>query len=235
MFNTIPVQSANRLRAKHLVFTLIGIVIAYTLYHNESYLLDPADPRWEHYNSLGWWLLLHGIAGGCALVLAPMQYSDRLRKRFTKLHRITGRIYVGSVFVLGPFGAYVQYLDEAIGGSRTFTYLTVMEAVTIAITTGFGLYFAMNRNIPQHRQWMTRSFAVSFVAIMVRAVMGITGWDNPFDWALTEGVVWFCFAFSLLFADLANQLYDWPRPMRIRPIETAATCAVGAQTVHAAQ
>ena len=228
MFDTIPVQSANRLRTKHFVFTFIGIVTAYTLYHNESFLVDPADPRWEHYHSLGWWLLLHGVAGGCALVLAPMQFSDRLRKRFTKLHRITGRVYVGSVLVLFPLGAYIQYLDEATGGSRTFTYLTVMEAVTMAITTGFGLYFAINRNIPQHRQWMTRSFAVTFVAIMVRAVMGITGWDNPFNWALTEAVVWSCFVFSLLFADLANQIYDWPQPLRTRPIESASTQAVRA-------
>src|SRR6185295_17110551 len=117
MFDTIPVHSPNWLRAKHLVFTFIGVATVYVLYHNESFLLDPADPRWVHYNSLGWWLLLHGVAGGCALVLAPMQFSDRLRTRFTRLHRITGRIYVGSVLVLGPFGAYVQYLDEAVGGS----------------------------------------------------------------------------------------------------------------------
>jgi hypothetical protein len=84
----------------------------------------------------------------------------------------------------------------------------------------------MNRDIPQHRQWMTRSFAVSLVAFEVRAIMGITGWDNPFDWAITEAVVWSCFVFSLLFADLANQLYDWPRPMRTRTIETAAPRAV---------
>ena len=49
------------------------------------------------------------------------------------------------------------------------------------ITTGIGLYFAINRMIPQHRQWMTRSYAVSLVFIQVRVILGVTGWDQPFD------------------------------------------------------
>ena len=88
---------------------------------HQSFLLDPANPIWPHYEPFKWWLLPHGLAAACALVLAPMQFSDRLRARFAKVHRITERIYVTSAFVLAPIGAYIQYLDESQGASWTFT------------------------------------------------------------------------------------------------------------------
>ena len=33
----------------------------------------------------------HGVAGGTALVLAPMQFSDRLRKKYAQEGAVTGR------------------------------------------------------------------------------------------------------------------------------------------------
>jgi hypothetical protein len=41
-------------------------------------------PVWQHYEALGVFLLTHGMAGATAMILAPMQFSDRLRVRFTK-------------------------------------------------------------------------------------------------------------------------------------------------------
>ena len=35
-------------------------------------------------------LLPHGLAGVCALLLGPMQFSDPLRQRLTKFHGIVG-------------------------------------------------------------------------------------------------------------------------------------------------
>lgn len=91
-------------RAKYVVFAFIGVMMGYVLYHNERFLIDPNHPNWPHYVRLGGWLLLHGIAGGAALFLAPFQFSDRLRKRYTKAHRVTGRVYVAGVLVLAPLG-----------------------------------------------------------------------------------------------------------------------------------
>jgi hypothetical protein len=89
--------------------------------------------------------LPHGGAGACALILAPMQFWDRLRVRFTTLHRITGSIYVACAFVLAPLGVYIQYLDEAQGASRSFTIATVIDAALLMITTVIALIFALKR------------------------------------------------------------------------------------------
>ena len=231
MTSISQVQPPAALRPKYVVFAVIAAMMAYVLYHNESFLLIPDHPVWNHYAPFKWWLLAHGVAGGLALVLVPMQFSDRLRARYTKFHRVVGRIYVACALTLAPLGVYIQYLDEAQGAARSFTIATVVDAAILMITTGIGLYFAVNRMIPQHRQWMTRSYAVSLVFIQVRVILGVTGWDQPLDWAVTETVVWTCVAFSVLIGDIANQVYEL-RPVRRRAVRAPAaqTVAVGAAT-----
>src|SRR5216684_813807 len=88
----IPAPSARPFRAKYLVFAAVAAMAAYVLYHNERFLIDPAHPVWNHYDPFKWWLLPHGIAGLCALVLAPLQFAEGLRRRHTALHRTTGTI-----------------------------------------------------------------------------------------------------------------------------------------------
>jgi len=63
-----------------------------------------------------------GIMGACALLLGPMQFSDRLRQRFAKFHRVVGRFYVAGVFIGAPLGFYIQYYEERMGGTRSFSF-----------------------------------------------------------------------------------------------------------------
>jgi uncharacterized membrane protein SirB2 len=205
------------MRPKTLVFAFIAAMAAYVLYHNERFLFDAAHPIWQHYEPFKWWLLPHGVAGACVLILAPMQFADRLRLRFTTLHRVTGSIYVACVLVLAPLGIYIQYLDEAQRAARSLTIATVVDAALLMTTTGIGLIFALKRRFKQHRQWMTRSFAVALVFLEVRFVLGLTGLDQPFSWAIIETAVWSCVALAILFGDIANQWHELataqPRPV----------------------
>ena len=213
-----------RFRAKYVVFAFIAAMTAYVLYHNERFLIDAAHPIWQHYEPFKWWLLPHGIAGTCALILAPMQFSERLRSRFTTLHRVTGGIYVTSALILAPLGVYIQYLDEAQGAARSFTIATVVDATLLMTTTAIGLVFALKGMFPQHRQWMTRSYAVALIFLQVRLILGLTGLDPP-NGGITEVVLWTCVALSILIGDLANQWYDLAsaRPRLARTQRTEIT------------
>ena len=102
------------LRPKYLLFGLIGLMFLYVVDHSERFLIDPADGEWMHIESFKWWLLPHAIAGACALILGPMQFSDRLRQRFIGVHRAVGRLYVTGVFIAAPLGVYIQYLNEPL-------------------------------------------------------------------------------------------------------------------------
>ncbi len=209
------------MRPKTFVFAFIAAMAAYVLYHNERFIIDAAHPIWQHYEPFKWWLLPHGVAGACVLILAPMQFWDRLRWRFTTLHRVTGSVYLACAFVLAPLGAYIQYLDEAQGAARSFTIATVIDAALLMTTTGIGVIFALKRRFAQHRQWMTRSYAVALVFLEVRFVLGLTGLDEPFNWAVIETAVWSCLALAILLGDLANQWHELATA-RPRPVGTPA-------------
>jgi uncharacterized membrane protein len=213
-----PLQRASLLRPKYFVFAFIGLMLAYVLRHNESFLIHRNDPVWHHYQPFKWWLLPHGLAGACALLLGPMQFSDRLRQRFTKLHRIVGRIYVGAVLIIGPIGAYIQYFEERMGGPRSFSIAAAVDAALLMLTTAIAFAFILNGKVQQHRQWMTRSFAVALVFLEVRVIVGVTGWEKLGTPAV-ETVVWTCLAFSLLAADIVLQFQDLRRS---RPVSARA-------------
>src|SRR5271157_2545197 len=119
---------ASWLRPKYLLFGFIALMLAYVIPHDEGFLLHPKDPLWQHYESFKWWLLPHGMAGACALLLGPTQFSDRLRDRFRQLHRVVGRIYVASVLVAAPLGSYIQYFQERMGDSRSFSIAAAVDA-----------------------------------------------------------------------------------------------------------
>lgn len=202
----VPRQRAPWINAKNLAFAGIILMMAYVLRHNESFIIDRSDPNWDHIKSFKWWLLPHALAGACALILAPLQFSDRLRRRFTKMHRIVGRIYITGAFVLAPLGVYIQYLEERIGEPRSFTIATSVDAILLMSTTAFALFFILKRKIQQHRQWMTRSYAVALIFFEVRFISGVLGLDDSVG--ATETIVWICLAFSIPLADLVLQLQE---------------------------
>lgn len=203
-----PAPAFGLLRLKYLAFAGIAAMMAYVLYHNERFILDSAAPIWKHYEPFKWWLLPHGIAGACVIVLAPMQFIPNLRRRYNAVHRTVGTLYVFGVFVLAPIGLYIQYLDEAQGAARSFTIETVIQSSTLMITTGLGCYFALKRQLTYHRQWMIRSYAVALTFLEIRIIMGVFRLDDPLDWHVLETVVWSCVASSLLAGDIVNQVYE---------------------------
>jgi uncharacterized membrane protein len=219
----LALQRPSWSRPKYLLFAFIGLMIVYVLGHNEYFLVEPHAPVWQHYQPFKWYLLPHGMAGACALLLGPMQFSDRLRRRFTKLHRVLGRFYVAGVFIAGPLGFYIQFFQERIGGTRSFSIAGLADATLWMLTTGIAFAFILKGKVQQHRQWMTRSFAVAIVFLEVRVIAGVTGLENRGPAAI-ETIVWVCLVFSILLADLALQIQEF---RRARPIAAKAQAAAG--------
>lgn len=191
-----------KINAKYVVFSAITLASLYVLWHNERFLVQSDHPAWQHYAPFKWWLLPHGIFGAIVLLGAPLQFSDRLRQRFTRFHRITGRAYVLGVLVLAPLGAYIQYFQERMGAPRSFTVLGVIDAALLMGTTAMALLFAVRRKIALHRQWATRSYAVALVFIGGRFVMGITGWET-LGIEIVQAIIWSCLVAAVPLADLS--------------------------------
>lgn len=227
---SIVTRRTSLLRPKYLLFGFIGLMLAYVLVHNERFLIDGSHPQWAHIHSFRWYLLPHGIMAACALLLGPLQFSDRLRQRYAKFHRVVGRFYVVGVFIGAPLGFYIQYYEERMGGARSFSFAALTDAAIWMLTTAIALYFILKGKVQLHRQWMTRSFAVAIVFLEVRVVLGITGWERLGP-SVVETVVWMCVAFSLLFADFVLQ---WQDLFRRLPVPVKAPAPLIVPTVQTA-
>lgn len=220
---SLPVQRATSIRPKYVLFTVVGLMIAYVIYHNESFLVHPNHPVWQHYHPFRWWLLPHGLAGACAILLGPLQFSDRLRARYTKMHRVIGRIYIFGAMVVAPLGAYIQWYEERTGATRSFTIAAAVDAALLMITTGIAFAFILQGKVQQHRQWMTRSFAVALIFVEVRVILGLTGWEKLGP-HMVETVVWACVGFSVLVGDIVLQVQEALRTRQV-PVRAHAVSA----------
>src|SRR6185295_18727044 len=191
-----------KINAKHVTLSVIAIASLYVLYHNERFLIDGSHPAWQHYAPFKWWLLPHGIFGAIVLLFAPLQFSERLRQRYIKAHRVMGRLYVVGALALAPMGAYIQYYQERMGAPRSFTILAIVDAAMLMGATLLAFLFAFKRKIALHRQWATRSYAIALVFIAGRFVLGVTGWE-ALGVEIAQAIIWSCLALSVVLADVS--------------------------------
>jgi uncharacterized membrane protein YozB (DUF420 family) len=124
--------------------------------------------------------------------------------------------------VAGPLGFYIQFFEERMGAPRSFSVAALVDASLWMITTGIALGFILAGKVQQHRQWMTRSFAVALVFLEVRVIAGVTGWEN-LGIPAVETIVWGCLAFSVLAADIVLQWQELRKPLPVaRKAQVAA-------------
>ena len=159
------------------VGSLIGIVLAFVVIRVVSdwpSILDgsmPDDDFAERYVEHPWRGYLHIAPGVVYLLGAPLQLSRRFRTRHYDVHRRLGRVLVGCALVSGVF-ALLFGIPFAWGGTA--------EALASGV---FGTWFlaclllafrAIRRdNVPQHRRWMVRAFAVAVGIGTIRIWVGI--------------------------------------------------------------
>jgi len=120
-------------------------------------------------------LFPHAICGIVALLIGPLQFSSRLRRRNLALHRTLGRIYVYAVFIAASIAVYLVW-------GRPTAVAILVQAGTWVVCTLAALLTARNRHIVQHRQWMIRSYAMTFTFMTLRLL-------NPWPryWHMSDG------------------------------------------------
>jgi uncharacterized membrane protein len=157
------------IRAKHVFFVAFGLMTLFVFYLYETPFLDARSPVWQHVEPVKWMLLPHAVAGALALLLAPFQFSARLRKRSLRLHRILGRLYVAGVVVSAPLAVPVAI----ILGPPSLVMAATIQSGGWLLTTAVALYCVRKGDIRQHQEWMTRSYPFAMVFVVARAVLAV--------------------------------------------------------------
>jgi uncharacterized membrane protein len=107
------------------------------------------------------------LAGVLALLLGPAQLWLGLNKRTTNFHRTMGVLYVLSVAVGGVAAFYLAAHNDF--GWVFGLGMSTMSAVWI-VATALATVAICLRQVEQHREWMVRSYAVTFGFVAFRVI-----------------------------------------------------------------
>lgn len=144
---------------------------------------------------------VHVVTGPLALVLAPLQFSKKIRAKMPAVHRWIGRTYCLCVLAGGIAGLVMAVNStEGIFAQSGFFILAVLWLSM----TGLALTKARQRKFVEHRKWMIRSVAMTFGAVTLRIELpilmvagtsfevaySIVAWSS---WALNLAVVEYYF------------------------------------------
>ena len=193
-----------RSRFKTILWILLGLTALFVFITSEVMLVTDY-PMYHAYRlqviADRHLLIPHTICGTLALLIGPINFSSRIRLRHLQLHRVLGRIYVVSVFV-------GSYTGIALARGRPGLPGTSMQAAAWMVCTAAAVIMARNRQIVQHRQWMIRSYAVTFTFVSSRVLnLSPRYWSHLGDSLAAVGVIAFTLA-SLLIVELGLNWHE---------------------------
>jgi hypothetical protein len=111
------------------------------------------------------WLYAHIIAGMVALLAEPLQLWLGLNGLAGIVHRVLGVLYVTAVAV-GAAAAY--YLARHTDFGWVFGLGFSSMATVWIITTGMAILAICLHRVEQHREWMIRSYVITFGFVTFR-------------------------------------------------------------------
>ena len=154
----------------------------------------------------------HMIPGALLLLLAPFQFSRRLRTRHPAVHRWNGRFLLSLVAVAGASGIFLGLAKPFGGAIESGASALFGGLFLLAATRGF--IAIRRRDVLRHREWMIRLFTLA-AAISVIRVFGMLGIFAFGTEALTARgfglMLWVGWLVSMLAAEL------WILRTRARP------------------
>jgi uncharacterized membrane protein len=197
--STLFRPSSDRSRFKTVLWISLGLTVLFVFITSEV-LLVTDYPMYHAYRlqviADRGLLIPHTLCGLIALLAGPVQFSSRLRQRHLKFHRVLGRIYVISVFIGALSGI-------ALAAGRPGMPGTSMQAAAWIVCTTAAFITARNGQTVQHRQWMARSYAVTFTFVSSRILnLWPRYWSHLGDTLSAVGVIAFTLA-SLVVVDVA--------------------------------
>ncbi len=199
-----PKASARLATSGWLVMTLcsvyiVGVVARYLTFDPDVYFPEQRETYLRLQLALG----VHVACGVLALLLGPLQFARRLRRRFVRAHRVAGALYVTSATGLAVSGLVLA--PTAYTGPVAATGFTLLGVGTL-FTTWTALRMVLAHRYAEHRRWMTLSFSLIWAGVMLRIwspiyslLAGIGLVHFSFETAYA-GIAWLCWVPNLLFA-----------------------------------
>ena len=185
-----------------LVLVCVNVVVVvsrYLTFDPEGYFPEQR----EVYLRVEPFLAVHVLSGMLALLVGPFQFLGRIRRRFLRVHRFLGAVYIASATALGLTGLVLA--PTAYTGLVAVLGFTFLD-LAMLFTTWMAVRMVLARRFGDHRRWMIRSFSLILAGVSLRlmtftyaglAAAGLT--DMTFETAYA-GISWLCWIPNFLIA-----------------------------------
>lgn len=123
-------------------------------------------------------LFLHALAGMLFGITGPLQFVQALQWRLGRLHRLAGRVFVLAGAIIGVSGlALLAQVDSA--STPVLDVARGLAAVALLGALARGMHAIAQRNLPVHRAWMIRSYAIGMgsgtIGLIFVPIYAVTG------------------------------------------------------------
>lgn len=177
----------------------VGFVAIWFIHAFAMRYLMSTDATFGIYEPRHDWLIAHVAGGSAALLLGPAQFWFALKGNYVSWHRLFGIGYVMSVAASSAAAIYLALHTD-------FGWVFGMGMMTLALvwitTTGLAVVAICRYLIQQHKEWMIRSYVVTFAFVVFRVIVEV------FQFAgigtMTERFTvasWLCWSVPLLIAE----------------------------------
>jgi predicted membrane protein DUF2306 len=157
-----------------------------------------SGPLGRHLADHGWLLYAHAGGGAIALLSGAVQWLRVPRIRRSRWHRLVGRTYVAAIGVAGAAGLVMAF--NAAGGLVARGGFAGLAAGWL-VTTAIAFTRARAGAWAAHRNWMLRSFSLTFAAVTLRLwlpALAMAGVSFAVAYPLTA---WLCWVPNLMTAE----------------------------------
>ncbi|TWU12987.1 hypothetical protein CA54_18130 [Symmachiella macrocystis] len=174
------------------IMTLLALLVAITSFRYFS--LNP-DTYFEQnravYVDHPISLLSHIGGGVVAIVIGPFQFWKRFRNRHLQLHRFLGGVYLAATVGFGAIGG-LFLAPHSYGGLSTHFGFGMLAALWL-LTGTLAFWSILHGRVSQHREWMIRSYALTFAAVTLRLwipVLVILGFEFEEVYQTVAWIAW---------------------------------------------
>lgn len=180
-------------------YLMIRITLVYTTMQGNVGFLLSKQRVFPH----TWWRIsfyTHVFTSWMILIAGFTQFTPWLLRRYPRIHRLMGWIYLVLVILVSGPAALVMAL-YANGGLPARTGFTLLAVLWIGFTLLAG-YYAIRRQFDLHGAFMFRSYALTLSAITLRGytyLLEETTFASPRDIYITTA--WLSWVLNLLLAE----------------------------------
>jgi uncharacterized membrane protein YozB (DUF420 family) len=201
--------SAPSFAARKIALLVVGAIAFYFVYRYTLHYFFWNEESYGYYWQYRLPLIAHVSGGLVALLVGVFQLWSGLNIQGMGSHPVSGRIYLAAVLV-GSLAAIVLSVTSALYGFAWGVGVFSLAVAWLA-TTGTALVCIKRRNIKAHRQWMIRSYIVTFAFVLFRVTTDYVPSEALWGVSLAEmstAMIWAVWVLPLLAYDVYLQYGD---------------------------